>query len=513
MRKETRPDSPRGIKQEKERIARRAAVRRRQRLVRRVLTVTGAAAVILLSVWGVSTVLKNSGKSGKAAEQYASEKAVLDRLYADYTAGNGQTQDDGAEDTEKKGTKTVQPGFADWLAETYGEPFIQKAGTALKEGTFQEKNLYDWTGRSFIVLADTYSGRLENADTAREYQTYLRGELPPLGEKAAGKGKKEKNQTALLTFAGDLCLAEEGFVLDYYDTVSGLADCISPEILEKTVKSDVFFLNHEYCIGESGEPLEGKFYTFRANPGRMGILEEMGTDLVSLANNHVYDYGPEALLETADRLSQANIPYVGGGRNLEEAKRPIYFVVNGIKVGFVAAERAEKMRYTPEAAADSPGVLLAYDTAQFNQAIAEAGRQCDYLVAYIHWGTEDSNIYETEQHDMAAEFLNSGADAVIGGHPHVLQGIEYIGGKPVVYSLGDFWFNDETKYTGLLELQVSIEGLESMSFVPCLQTGYTTQYLKEPSEQRELFDYLVNLSPALSIDDGGKITDKSADKS
>lgn len=506
MGKKTGPDSPRGIKQEKERIARRAAARRRQKLIKRTLAGAGGAVLLLLCIWGVSALTGAGQKVKKVEERYASEKAALDQLYADYAAGIRQTGQAEAADTQKKGPEAGKGSFSDWLAKTYGDTFTEKAGAALRKGTFKERDLYDWTGRSFIVLADTYSGRLENADTAREYQTYLRGDLPPLDETAMEKDRKK--QPAVLTFAGDLCLAEEGFVLDYYDTVSGLTDCISPEILEKTVNSDVFFLNHEYCIGESGEPLEGKYYTFRANPERMGILEEMGTDLVSLANNHVYDYGPEALIETADRLSQADIPYVGGGRNLDEAKRPVYFIVNGMKVGYVAAERAEKMRFTPEATADTPGVLLAYDTEQFSRVIAEASGQCDYLIAYIHWGTEDSNIYETEQHDMAAGFLNSGADAVIGGHPHVLQGIEYIDGKPVVYSLGDFWFNDETKYTGLLELEISMEGLDRMSFVPCLQTGYTTQYLNEPSEQRELFDFLVNLSPALSIDDEGRITER-----
>ena len=63
--------------------------------------------------------------------------------------------------------------------------------------------------------------------------------------------------------------------------------------------------------------------------------KEMGTDIVSLANNHVYDYGPDALYDTADLLEKAGIPYVGGGRNIEEAKRPVYMIVNGIKIGFV----------------------------------------------------------------------------------------------------------------------------------------------------------------------------------
>lgn len=250
-------------------------------------------------------------------------------------------------------------------------------------------------------------------------------------------------------------------------------------------------------------------YTFRANPERMTILEDMGTDIVSLANNHVYDYGPEAMLDTADYLERAEIPYVGGGKNEEEATEPVYFVVNGIKIGYVAATRAEKNRYTPGAKPDSPGVLLTYDTEAYNQVIQEAAAQCDYLVAYVHWGTEDSDQYEEYQQEMAKEFFASGADIIVGGHPHVLQGIQYLEGKPVVYSLGDFWFNDEDKYTGLLKVKISIDGLQEMSFVPCRQVNYTTQYLSEAQEQRQLYDYLAELSPNIVIDDQGVITEAS----
>ena len=87
-----------------------------------------------------------------------------------------------------------------------------------------------------------------------------------------------------------------------------------------------------------------------------------------------------------------------------------------------------------------------------------------YLIAYIHWGPEDVNQYAEYQTAQGKEFLDAGADIVVGGHPHVLQGMEYMDGKPVIYSMGDFWFNGETKYTGLLNLEISPEGLEQMSF-------------------------------------------------
>jgi poly-gamma-glutamate synthesis protein (capsule biosynthesis protein) len=273
-------------------------------------------------------------------------------------------------------------------------------------------------------------------------------------------------------------------------------------------QTDIFYINHEYCISDRGAPLSGKYYTFRAKPERMELLKQMGTDLVALANNHVFDYGKDALIDTTKLLQKAAIPYVGGGIDIEEAKRPVYFIVNGMKIGFVGASNAEKLRYTPQPTEDTPGILRAYDTTEYNAVIQEASKNCDYLIAYIHWGTEDSNYLNSLQQSMGREFLNSGADIVVGGHPHVLQGMEYVDGKPIVYSLGDFWFNSETKYTGLLKLRINFDGLKEMSFVPALQTNYTTQHIETFEKQRKLFDFLEELSINIKIDDKGVITQK-----
>ena len=357
-----------------------------------------------------------------------------------------------------------------------------------------ETEIYHSLGESLHVLSDRYEGLLKDAETASQNHIYIR----------EGKVKGEVE----ITIAGDLCLTEDGFVIDKYDTVNDLKQCISPEILRITNESDLFYINHEYTISDRGTPLAGKYYTFRAKPERMNLLKEMGTDIVSLANNHVYDYGEEALLDTVDLLDEAGIPYVGGGRNIAEAKQPVYFVINGMKIGFVGASNGEKIRYTPQATEESAGILRAYDTTEYNQVISEASKECDYLIAYIHWGTEDSNYLNSDQQRWGREFLDSGADIVIGGHPHVLQGIEYVDGKPIIYSLGDFWFNHETKYTGVLKLNIQYEGLKEMSFVPCLQTNFTTQYLERSEEQEELYDFLEELSPNIQIDSQGIITQK-----
>ena len=313
----------------------------------------------------------------------------------------------------------------------------------------------------------------------------------------------------VVTFAGDVCLHENGYVIDYYDTVNDLSQCISPELLQIMQDSDVFCLNHEYTIGESGTATTAKTYTFQAKPERMNLLKEMGVDLVTLANNHVYDYGPEALHETCNLLSQANIDYIGGGHDITDAKRAVYYEINGLKIGFVAASNAEVHRYTPQATDTTPGILLAYEMDEYLEVVREASQNCDYLVAYMHWGTEDSNYLNEQQQSEGRQLLDAGADIVVGGHPHVLQGMEFVDDKPIVYSLGDFWFNGETKPTGLLQLRIDETGLKEMSFVPASQTEYRVEYLDEATEQEEFYQFMEDLSVNIEIDSNGIITPKN----
>lgn len=389
---------------------------------------------------------------------------------------------------QASGSEKSVTDFVEWFIAEYGEDVLFKIFDFAGQGSYSDKLFYTLTGNSVYVLADSF---LQNRE-----------------QTAVIKKNAANSEYINLMFAGDLCLAEDGFVLDYYDETGVLSDYISPILLEKTNQADIFLINHEYSTSTRGEPLNGKYYTFRAKPERIAILEEMGTDIVSLANNHIYDYGAEAFLDTLESLKNAGIPYVGGGSNYEEAAKPVFFTINGMKIGYVAASRAEKMRFTPEATADSPGIVRMYDLTNIKNIISTASGQCDYLIAYLHWGTEDSKYFEQYQREIAQELFSCGADIIIGGHPHVLQGMEYMEGKPVVYSLGDFWFNGETKYTGLLNLQVSIDGLQQMQFIPCIQTGYKTLYLDQEEEQQKLYDYLQNLSENITIDRAGIITNK-----
>lgn len=455
---------------------------------------TGMLIVLIIAAAGIR-VLWNRHTENERSE--AARKVISEGYEAFVRESEGQVEE-GA-DVQEVTEETAGEGdrFALWISEKYPEEMKAGLAAVTDDGNFSSQEAYDVLGATLHVLRDDFLGYLKNESFAAERGIYIKS-------KDAQGGK----ENASISIAGDLCLEEDGFVIDKYDEVNDLESCISPEILDITRGADLFYLNHEYTVSKRGEALAGKLYTFRAGPDRMKILEDMGTDLVSLANNHIYDYGEEAMLDTMMYLDEAEIPYVGGGKNIEEASRPVYFVINGIKIGFVAASNAELTLYTPAATETKPGILEAYDTSVYNEIIAETAKECDYLIAYIHWGPEDVNQYAQYQTEQGKEFLNAGADIVVGGHPHVLQGIEYMDGKPVIYSMGDFWFNGETKYTGVLNLEISPAGeLNEMTFTPCLQTGYTTQYIEDEKEQREMYDFLESLSPNIVISDDGRITE------
>lgn len=312
-----------------------------------------------------------------------------------------------------------------------------------------------------------------------------------------------------LCFAGDVNFDENYFPIQYYkDCENGIKDCISADLIQTMQDADIMCLNNEFTYSTGGAPLENKAYTFRADPSRVEILKELGVDLVGLANNHVYDYGKQALLDTFDTLDNAGIPYVGAGHNLEEAMKPVYMTVDGKTIAFVAASRAEKNKMTPQATETEPGILRCYDTELFLQEIQKSKENADFVIAYVHWGTEYSYDLEDVQLTTGKEYLDAGADAVIGAHPHCLQGMEYYNGKPIIYSLGNFWFNEKTLDTMLLQLHFSgdddSQQLE-LKVIPAIQSECRTTGVLDPQEQERIFQFLENISVNIEIEEDGMV--------
>lgn len=313
-----------------------------------------------------------------------------------------------------------------------------------------------------------------------------------------------------LCFAGDISLDENAVTTAQLDrSENGIYDCISPELIQIMQDADIMCLNNEFTYSTNGSPMNGKAYTFRANPERVEVLQEMGVDIVTLANNHVYDYGKQALLDTFTTLEDAGIKYFGAGENLEEAMEAVYYEIDGKSIAFVGASRAEKYKMTPQATETKPGILRCYDTELFLEAIRKADVNADFVVAVVHWGTEYSYDLEDVQLSTGKAYLDAGADAIIGGHSHCLQGMEFYNEKPIIYSLGNYWFNSKTLDSMLIQLHFSGDdngGSVEVSVVPAIQKGAKTQIVTESNEQERIYSFLEDISINVAIDENGVVT-------
>lgn len=308
-----------------------------------------------------------------------------------------------------------------------------------------------------------------------------------------------------LAFTGDVNFADDWYNMLHYAKTGGVEDCFDPLLLEEMRGADILLSNNEFAFSHRGSPMPGKQFTFCSRPENAAIWQQLGVDVVSLANNHCFDYGADAFADTLTALSDADIAYVGAGADLEEAMTPRYFTADGLTIGYVACTRAEKYILTPEAGEDSPGVLRCYDPELAVQVIEEADSRCDYLVVYVHWGTEYSTQLEQAQTDLATLFAEAGADLVVGSHPHILQGAGWRGDVPVLYSLGNFWFNMETVDTALLTVTLTGPGAENATvrLIPCVQTGGRTSVLTDEGEKERILDHLNAISESGWFDADG----------
>ena len=320
-----------------------------------------------------------------------------------------------------------------------------------------------------------------------------------------------------LGFAGDINFADDYIPVQYLASLGSedISDGIDQRFIDLMRGMDLMWINNEFAYSTRGEPLYGKAFTFRSDPAHVSWMQDLGIDIVGLANNHVFDYGEEAFQDTLKTLEDAGIPYVGAGRNLEEAMRPVYLKADGFTIAYVAASCAEYTVYTQEATETQPGILACYDNTQFLEAIREAAAHADYVIALPHWGAEHSTWLVDQQVNGAQAYLEAGADAVIGAHTHILQGLQFTEGKPVLYSLGNFWFDNfdidtmvaELHFTGTCksgETPSLRNGTVEVILHPGTQSGVFTAWADTPEWRRAIFDLLESISLDVTIDDDGK---------
>jgi len=218
--------------------------------------------------------------------------------------------------------------------------------------------------------------------------------------------------------------------------------------------ADAAVANLECYVGHGGVK-EKKPYTFKAHPRVLKALRPY-VGFVSVANNHTGDYGDAAFAGMLDRLERAGIKAVGGGKDIRSAHEPV-FLDKEKRIALLAYDAFLPRSF--EALSDRPGVAWA-DPDFIAQDIerAKSHYKAEFVIVMPHWGWEYEPMASADQVRLAHFMLDNGADAVVGGHPHVTQNIEIYKNKPIFYSLGNFIFNgfdDEDTNTGwLLELVI-----------------------------------------------------------
>jgi poly-gamma-glutamate capsule biosynthesis protein CapA/YwtB (metallophosphatase superfamily) len=210
---------------------------------------------------------------------------------------------------------------------------------------------------------------------------------------------------------------------------------VAPEVRDLLGQADLVVLNLECCISERGRPWEapGKPFFFHAPPRAIELLALLGTDCVTLANNHALDYGVDALTDTLEHLAAAGIAAVGAGPDLERARRPVTLAAGGLRVAVLGVTD-----HPPDFAAgpDRPGVAFADLGRQVPDWLLEMVRAADAEVRLVtpHWGPNMTRAPVGHVRRAAAALVEAGATLVAGHSAHVPHGVA----GPVLYDLGDF---------------------------------------------------------------------------
>lgn len=276
-------------------------------------------------------------------------------------------------------------------------------------------------------------------------------------------------------------------------------------IKEKLAAGDITFVNLENPISTKGSKLPGKGITFRSDPIVIESLKYAGIDVVSLANNHILDYDDPALLETLSLLDEAGIKRVGAGKDLAEARSPAILDNNGLKVAFLAYSEMADIFFSYSykkvfAAADDRAGVAPFDLDLILEDVKTVRPKADIVVVSLHWGVEDSNDTTPEQREMAHQIIDAGADAILGHHPHVLQGVEVYKGKPIAYSLGNLVYdqlNENNKQSMILELNYKGDNWEDIRAYPVYMEAKGHPVLATGAKKDEILNKIARLAENL----------------
>jgi len=352
-------------------------------------------------------------------------------------------------------------------------------------GCSNDINIFENINKSVSIDYSVSSNSVSFSSNGEKYELYKEDELIDSGNvddkntidnlesdttyKLVIDEKEEIIKTDKITtirFGGDVMMTS--YFKNYIDSKG--VNYMWEDVSELINSADYSIFNLETSVSLRGSDTKPKGYGFRSDPSTLEGLKNAGIDMVSLANNHVMDYGRDALSDTLENVKKYGIEYIGAGENKDEASKINYQEINGIKVAFISA--SEILGYeTNKATNERSGVfyLNRDDLSDINKKITEAKENENYVVLVLHWDREYENSPKEETVKMAHSLIDSGADIIIGHHPHVLQGIEYYKNGIIYYSTGNFNFlirNENASQSALFELNLDKEKIISSKVYP-----------------------------------------------
>ena len=295
-------------------------------------------------------------------------------------------------------------------------------------------------------------------------------EIVPLAtqnsENFTSQAQLTENETITIILVGDIML-DRG--VEYMIKTEGKGDFRFPflKIADELQKADILFGNLEGPISDKGTKV-GSIYSFRNDPKSIEGLTFAGFDVISLANNHVFDYGREALEDTLLRLKTAGIDYLGAGFNEKEAYSPIIKELNDTKIAFLVYTNLGPETW--KASENNSGIawISENNLETIKRDIEKVKKESDILIVSLHSGEEYQKTPTQFQIEFSRAFIDAGADLVIGHHPHIIQPNEKYKDGWIFYSLGNFVFDQnfsEETMRGQI-LKILIENNKIKEVVP-----------------------------------------------